>query len=109
MSKICQAYAGRVWDKYDERTHFLPRTPDQANKGRDLHHPKQVCKRIIKEIRMESSKSVSTPMTSSCKLDKDEHGKSVDSKLYRGMIDSLLYLTVSRPDIMFSVCMYARF
>ena len=42
-------------------------------------------------------------------FDLDEGGKSVDLKLYRSMIDSLLYLTASRPDIMFSVCMYARF
>ena len=58
---------------------------------------------------MESSKSVGTPMTPSCKLDKDEYGKNVDSKLYRGMIDSLLYLTTSRHDIMFSICMCARY
>ena len=36
-------------------------------------------------------------------------GKSVDQKSYRGMIGSLLYLTASRPDIMFSVCICARF
>ena len=48
-------------------------------------------------------------MTPSCKLEKDEHGKNIDSKLYRGMIGSLLYLTASRPDIMFSVCMCARY
>ncbi|RCU36721.1 hypothetical protein DVA76_18065, partial [Acinetobacter baumannii] len=42
-------------------------------------------------------------------LDKDESGKSVETKLYRGMIGSLLYLTVSRPDILFSVCLCARF
>ena len=42
-------------------------------------------------------------------LSSDENGKAVDQKLYRGMIGSLLYLTVSRPDIMFSVCMCARF
>ena len=42
-------------------------------------------------------------------LDKDENGKTVDTKLYRGMIWSLLYLTTSWPDIMFSVCMCARF
>ena len=52
---------------------------------------------------------MSTPMISSLKLDKDENGKSVDIKKYRDMIGSLLYLTVSRPDIMFSVCLYARF
>ncbi len=58
---------------------------------------------------MEGNKSISTPMSSSCKLDKDESGKSVDQKMYRSMIGSLLYLTASRPDIMFSVCMCARY
>ena len=50
-----------------------------------------------------------TPMSSSIKLDKDEKGKSIDSTMYRDMIGSLLYLTVSRPDIMYSVCLCARF
>ena len=58
---------------------------------------------------METTKPIGTPMSSSCKLDKDECGKSVDQKLYRGMIGLLQYLTASRPDIMFSVCMCARF
>ena len=53
---------------------------------------------------MEGSKVIGTPMSPSCKLDKDEGGKNIDLKFYRGMIDSLLYLTASRPDIMFSVC-----
>ena len=48
-------------------------------------------------------------MSNICKLNTDEEGKRVDQKLYREMIGSLLYLTVSRPDIMFSVCMCARF
>jgi hypothetical protein len=42
-------------------------------------------------------------------LDLDEGGKSIDQKLYRSMIGSLLHLTASRPDIMFSVCMCAQF
>ncbi|GJU79531.1 hypothetical protein Tco_1281896 [Tanacetum coccineum] len=50
-----------------------------------------------------------TPMSSDSKLTKDEECESVDSTKYRGMIGSLLYLTASRPDIMFSVCLYARF
>ena len=58
---------------------------------------------------MESSKIVSTPMTLSCELEKDEHGKSVDTKLYRGIIGSLLYRTASRSDIIFSICMCARY
>ena len=39
----------------------------------------------------------------------DEGGKYVDSKLYRSMIGSFLYLTASRPDIMFTVCLCARY
>ena len=48
-------------------------------------------------------------MSTSTKLDKDSNSKNVDEKLYRGMIGSLLYLTASRPDIMFSVCLCTRF
>ena len=48
-------------------------------------------------------------MNTYLKLDKDENGKDVDIKLYRGMIGSLLYLIASRPDIMFNVCLCARF
>jgi len=58
---------------------------------------------------MEESKSMKTPMHTSCILGKDENGKKVDQTVYRGMIGSLLYLTASRPDIMFSVCLCARF
>ena len=48
-------------------------------------------------------------MSSNSKLDNDEKDMSVDQKLYRGMIRSLLYLTASRSDIMFSVCLCARY
>jgi hypothetical protein len=49
------------------------------------------------------------PMPSNGHLDLDEGGKPVDQTLYRTMIGSLLYLTASRPDIMFSMCMCAQF
>jgi len=48
-------------------------------------------------------------MSSSSKMDKDEEGKNVDQKLYRSIIGSLLYLTTYRLDILFSVCICARF
>ena len=48
-------------------------------------------------------------MATSTKLDVDETGKAVDQKTYRGMIGSLLYLTVNIPDIQFSVCLCVRF
>ncbi|GJS11008.1 hypothetical protein Tco_0367804 [Tanacetum coccineum] len=50
-----------------------------------------------------------TPMSPDTKLTKDEECESVDSTKYRGMIGSLLYLTASRLDIRFSVCLCARF
>ncbi|XP_049379801.1 secreted RxLR effector protein 161-like [Solanum stenotomum] len=48
-------------------------------------------------------------MSTSVKLDKDENGVKVNQTMYRGIIGSLMYLTASRPDIVFSVGMCARF
>ncbi|GJS67125.1 hypothetical protein Tco_0681689 [Tanacetum coccineum] len=48
-------------------------------------------------------------MSSETKLTRDEDGEPFDNTTYRGMIGSLLYLTASRPDIMFSVCLCACF
>jgi len=64
---------------------------------------------LIKKFRPEDVKKSKTPMTITTKLDKDEQGKHVEIKLYRRMIGSLLYLTASRQDIMFSVYFCARF
>ena len=58
---------------------------------------------------MEDSSPAKTPMSTSIKLDEDKKGKRVDIKVYRGMVGSLLYLTASRPDIMFATCLCARF
>ncbi|XP_058767455.1 uncharacterized mitochondrial protein AtMg00810-like [Vicia villosa] len=57
---------------------------------------------------MEKSNIIDTPMPTTVNLDR-ELGKPVDVKRYRGMIGSLLYLIASRPDIMFSVYMCARY
>jgi len=58
---------------------------------------------------MESCKEASTSMPSSCYMDADVVAKGVDQTKYRGLIGSLLYLTTSRPDIMFVVCLCARY
>ncbi|XP_050876367.1 secreted RxLR effector protein 161-like [Lathyrus oleraceus] len=58
---------------------------------------------------MDSCKAMSTPMGSKTYVDQDESGVSIDITKYQGMIGSLLYLTASHPDIMFSVCLYAQF
>ena len=64
---------------------------------------------LLKRFNMKETKTMKTLMSSSIKLDKDEKGKSVNSAMYRGMIGSLLYLTGSKPDIMYNVCLCARF
>ena len=58
---------------------------------------------------MENLKPINAPMGTSTTLDADPKGKIVDAKQFRGMIRSLLYLTSSRPDIQFFVCLCDRF
>ncbi|GJU67789.1 ribonuclease H-like domain, reverse transcriptase, RNA-dependent DNA polymerase [Tanacetum coccineum] len=64
---------------------------------------------ILKKFGFSTMKTASTPMETSKPLLKDENAKDVDVYLYRSMIGSLMYLTSSRPDIMFAVCTCARF
>ena len=66
-------------------------------------------KDMLKKFGMQDAKSISTPMGTNQALDNDESGNMVDQKMYRSLIGSLLYVTASRPDVMFSVCMRARF
>ena len=66
-------------------------------------------KDMLKKFGMNEAKAISTPMGTNGNLDSDASGNMVDQKLYRSMIGSLLYVTVSRPDVMFSVCMCVRF
>ena len=56
-----------------------------------------------------SDLSQPTPISTSTALDADLDGEAVDQKEYRSMIGSLLYLTVTRPDIQFGVGLYARY
>jgi len=58
---------------------------------------------------MEACKVAATPMSTNCYLGVNEVGPEVNQTMYRGLIGSLLYLTTSRLDIMFVVCLCARF
>ncbi|GJV31518.1 putative reverse transcriptase domain-containing protein [Tanacetum coccineum] len=64
---------------------------------------------ILKKFGLSSVKTTSTPMETHKPLSKDADGTDVDVHLYRSMIGSLMYLTSSRPDIMFAVCACSRF
>jgi hypothetical protein len=72
-------------------------------------HTTKYTKDILKKFKMDDLKPQSTPMSTTTSLDADKDGEPVNQKEYRSMIDSLLYLTTTRPDIQFSVCLCARF
>ncbi|GKF62042.1 hypothetical protein Tco_0182096, partial [Tanacetum coccineum] len=58
---------------------------------------------------MKSSDPVDTPMVEKSKLYEDTPGKAVYPTHYRGMVGTLMYLTTSRPDLTFAVCMCALY
>ena len=81
----------------------------QINQFKDgvYGHQSKYTKELLKKFKLEDCKEMNTPML--CTLSKEDQGSKVDQKLYRGMIGSLLYLTASKPYILFSVCLCARF
>ncbi|KAK6145210.1 hypothetical protein DH2020_022030 [Rehmannia glutinosa] len=91
-----------------ELNFFLGLQIKQCQEGIYISQSKYT-KELLKKFGIEEGRTVSTPMATNVKIDKDEKGKSVDESKYRGMIGSLLYLTASRPDILHAVCLCARF
>ena len=67
------------------------------------------CRELLKKFDMDNFKVMNTPMGSGTYVDQDESGVFIDITKYQGMIGSLLYLTTSRRDIMFSVYLCACF
>nr|GFA21731.1 copia protein [Tanacetum cinerariifolium] len=64
---------------------------------------------ILKKFGMDSCDSVDTSMVDRLKLDEDLSGIPIDQTRFRSMVGSLMYLTASRPDLVFVVCMCARY
>jgi hypothetical protein len=87
---------------------FLGLQIRQSKEGTFVHQAKYT-KDIMRKFKMKDSKAMTTPMSTTTALDADEEVEHVDQKEYRSMIGSLLYLTATRPDIQFSVCLCARF
>jgi hypothetical protein len=87
---------------------FLGLQIKQSKEGTFVHQAKYT-KDIVRKFKMEDSKAMTTPMSTTTAPDADEEGEHVDQKEYRSMIGSLLYLMATRPDIQFSVCLCARF
>jgi len=89
-------------------SYFLGLQIKQLKNGTFVSQGKYI-KDMLKKFGMDNAKSISTPMGTNGSLDSDTSGNMVDQKLYRSMIGSLIYVTASRPGVMFSVCMCARF
>nr|GEU38181.1 retrovirus-related Pol polyprotein from transposon TNT 1-94 [Tanacetum cinerariifolium] len=84
-------------------------TSDFSESQRHLLNQSKYVLEIIKKYGMETSEPIDTPLVEKSKLDEDPQGKAVDPTRYREIIGSLMYLTSSKPDLQFDVCMCARY
>jgi isopentenyldiphosphate isomerase len=91
-----------------ELTFFLGIQVKQTKQGTFVHQVKYT-NDLMKKFNMDELKPVSTLMSMTTSLNLDENSKAVDQREYKSMIDSLLYLTVTRSDIQFDVYLCARF
>jgi hypothetical protein len=110
---FCEEFRKMMANKFEmsiigELSYFLDLQIKQLKNGTFMSQGKYI-KGMLKKFSMNEAKPISTPMGTNGNLDSDASGNMVDQKLYRSMIGSLLYVTASRPDVMFSVCMCARF
>ena len=110
---FCDEFAKIMTNKFEmsmmgELKFFLGFQVKQLQDGTFISQTKYT-QDILKKFDMHNAKPIKTPMKTSGHLGTDPTGKPVDQKVYRSMIGSLLYLCASRPDIMLSVCMCARF
>ncbi|GJT17368.1 putative ribonuclease H-like domain-containing protein [Tanacetum coccineum] len=110
---LCTEFESLMHKKFQmssmgELTFFLGLQVMQRDDGIFISQDKYVAD-ILKKFDFSSVKTASTPIETNKALHKDEEAEDVDVHLYRSMIGSLMYLTASRPDIMFAVCACARF
>nr|GFA34945.1 hypothetical protein [Tanacetum cinerariifolium]GFA35411.1 hypothetical protein [Tanacetum cinerariifolium] len=110
---LCKSFEKLMKDKFQmssigELTFFLGLQVKQKTDGIFINQDKYVAE-ILRKFRLSEGKSASTPIDAEKPLLKDSDGEDVDVHTYRSMIGSLMYLTSSRPDIMFAVCACARF
>ncbi|GKA85256.1 putative ribonuclease H-like domain-containing protein [Tanacetum coccineum] len=111
--ELCLAFKKLIHEKFQmssmgELTFFLGLQVKQKKDDIFISQDKYVDE-ILKKFGFIEVKTASTPMETQKPLLKDEDGEEVDVHMYRSMIGSLMYLTSSRPDIMFAVCACARY
>nr|GEZ84301.1 retrovirus-related Pol polyprotein from transposon TNT 1-94 [Tanacetum cinerariifolium] len=112
-TELCDLFAKLMCSKFKmsmmgKILFFLGLQISQSPRGIFINQSKYALK-SLKKYGFESCDPVDTPMVEKSKLDEDKEGKAVDPSHYRGMIGTLLYLTSSRPDLQFAICMCARY
>nr|GEY66721.1 hypothetical protein [Tanacetum cinerariifolium] len=110
---MCDEFANQMTNKFKmsmmgQMSFFLGLQISQSPRGIFINQSKYASE-IIKKYGLNSTDSVDTPMIENKKLDEDLQGKPVDATLYYGMIESLMYLMASRPDLSYIVCLCARY
>nr|GFB73022.1 retrovirus-related Pol polyprotein from transposon TNT 1-94 [Tanacetum cinerariifolium] len=111
--ELCDLFANLMCSKFKmsmmgEISFFLGLQISQSPRGIFINQSKYALE-SLKKYGFESCDPVDTPMVEKSKLDEDKEAKAVDPSYYRGMIGTLLYLTASRPDLQFAICMCARY
>ncbi|GJV46600.1 retrovirus-related pol polyprotein from transposon TNT 1-94 [Tanacetum coccineum] len=110
---MCDEFANQMTNKFNmlmmgQMSFFLGLQISQSPRGIFINQSKYASE-IVKKYGLHSTDYVDTPMIENKKLDEDLQGKPDDATLYRGMIGSLMYLTSSRPDLNYVVCLCARY
>ncbi|GKD11003.1 retrovirus-related pol polyprotein from transposon TNT 1-94 [Tanacetum coccineum] len=111
--KYCDRFSNEMSSKFQmsmmgQISFFLGLQISQNPRGIFINQSKYA-NEILKKFDLHKSDPVDTPMVERTKLDEDLSGIPVDQTQYRSMIGSLMYLTASRPDLVFAVCMCARY
>jgi hypothetical protein len=89
-------------------SYFLGIEVKQENDGIFISQKKYM-REILKKFKMDSCNAVNTPVATGLKLSKEGEGKSVDSTMYKSLVGSLRYLTMTRPDILYGVGLVSRY
>ncbi|GJR43131.1 retrovirus-related pol polyprotein from transposon TNT 1-94 [Tanacetum coccineum] len=110
---LCETFSKIMCSKFQmsmmgKLSFFLGLQISQSPRGIFLNQSKYALE-SIKKYGMETCEPADTPMVEKSKLNEDPQGKAVDPTRYHGMIGTLMYLTASRPDLVFAVCMCARY
>ncbi|GJZ55967.1 retrovirus-related pol polyprotein from transposon TNT 1-94 [Tanacetum coccineum] len=111
--KACKLFAFEMNSTFKmsmmgQMSFFLGLQVSQNPRGIFINQSKYA-QEILKKFGFDSCTPIDTPMAERPNLDEDKGGKLIDPTRFRGMVGSLMYLSASRPDIVFAVCMCARY